>query len=146
MPDSLAVTGRLLQEALPFLMFAGIFLGFIAIGIVAMVLRHKEKERLHKERLFLMEQGKEIPEILYGKKEKKEKKPSDYRTTRIWLLAIGVFFILIGVVMTIVITITEGTQEGLPGLSCVGMGGALVLIERIIYRMFVKKNGSGTAV
>jgi len=142
MPDSLAVTGRLMQEALPYMMFGGLFLGFIAVGIVALILRNKEKERMHKERILLLEKGETIPDALYGIKPEKEKALSDYRTTRIWLLSIGIFFVLIGVAMVISMSFTQDIMAGLEGLPAAGIGVALILIERVIFIMFVKRNGN----
>ncbi|MBM3321276.1 MAG: hypothetical protein FJY73_11425 [Candidatus Eisenbacteria bacterium] len=101
-----------------------------------MILKSRERERLHKERMFLAEKGLEIPRELYVEREK-EKKPSDYRTTRVVLLISGVFMVVTGVGMFIGMGIQEGFREAAPAFAAGAIGAGLIISERMIARRFV---------
>jgi hypothetical protein len=118
----------------PYLVPSLAILGAFSVGIAAMVLKSRERERLHRERMFLAEKGLEIPRELYGIEEKR---PSDYRTTRIVLLISGVFMIVTGVGAFVGIGMQEGFREASPAFVASALGIGLVISERMIARRFV---------
>lgn len=129
------------EDVFPFIIPITIILGAVAIGIVAMVLKHKAKDRMHRERMFMAEKGLEIPSELYEVHE--PKKPSEYRIARAWLLVLGVLTATIGVGVGITLTIQEGFDQGIGGLIAVFVGVGFLVAERMIARLVSSKNGNG---
>jgi hypothetical protein len=111
---------------------------FIA-GIVAMILASKAKDRVHRERMFMAEKGIEIPRQLYG--GGREKGPRDYRTSRVWLIVLGVLMIVIGIGVMITVGIQEGMREGVSGVIVIFIGIGFLLAERMIRRIVIGSNG-----
>lgn len=111
---------------------------FIA-GIVAMILASKAKDRVHRERMFMAEKGIDIPRELYGGAQ--QKKPRDYRTSRIWLIVLGVLMVVIGVGVMITIGIQEGMDEGVSGVIVIFIGIGFLIAERMIRRIAIGSNG-----
>jgi ABC-type Fe3+-siderophore transport system permease subunit len=115
-------------------------LGAFAAGIVAMVLRSKEKERVHNERMFLAEKGMEIPKELYASpKPNKDKKPGHFRAARAWLIVLGTTMLFIGVAVMIALTISEGISTGINGITPALIGVGFLIAERMLGR-FAKQS------
>ncbi|MFH1681296.1 MAG: DUF6249 domain-containing protein [Candidatus Eisenbacteria bacterium] len=125
------------ESFLPFLIPVVVLIGAFAAAIMAMILKSRERERLHKERMFLAERGLEIPRELYGIEEKKTR---DYRTTRVVLLITGIFMIVTGIGVLIGVGIQDGIREAAPGLIVSAIGVGLLIGERMIARRFVSAN------
>jgi hypothetical protein len=126
-------TSSAIEAAIPIVVCGLMLGGAFTAAIVAMILKGREKERLHRERLFFAEKGIEIPRELYGFEESK---PSDYRTTRVVLLITGVFFLVLSVGVLVGIGIREGLREAAPGFVVAAIGASLLLAERMIGRRF----------
>jgi hypothetical protein len=131
--DEPSWTASALEAVLPALVVSLLLAGAFAAGITAMILKSREKERLHKERMLLVERGAEIPRELLGFEEKK---PSDYRTTRVVLLITGAFFIVMSIGVVVGIGVQEGFREAAPGVISAAIGAGLLVAERMIGRRF----------
>jgi hypothetical protein len=108
-------------------------LAVFAAGIVAMVLRSKERERAHRERMFLAEKGMEIPKELYGpQKTNKDKKPGHFRAARAWLIVLGTTLVFIGVAVMIALSISTGIREGINGVTPALIGVGFLIAERML--------------
>ena len=116
-----------------------VILAVVALGVVALYLRHKSKERVSKERMLLLEKGLPVPPELY---DIKPPKAGDYRTSRIWLLLLGLLCIFIGFGAGVVETINNGIASGIGGLIAILIGIAFLITERMIRRHFIRNNGS----
>ncbi|RPJ41194.1 MAG: hypothetical protein EHM19_12405 [Candidatus Latescibacterota bacterium] len=130
--------GTAIEAAIPALVAGLSIIGAFTAAIMAMILKGREKERLHKERMLLVEKGAEIPRELLGPAEKK---PSDYRTTRVVLLITGAFFIVMSVGVVVGIGIQEGIREAAPGVIAGAIGAGLLVAERMIGRRFGPRAG-----
>lgn len=122
---------------IPITAIAGAFIA----GIVAMILASKAKDRVHRERMFMAERGIEIPPALYGGGNQ-EKRPRDYRTSRAWLMVLGVLMIVIGLGVMLLVGVQEGMDEGVAGVLVVLIGIGFLISERMIRRMVAGSNGS----
>lgn len=118
----------------PFLIPIVFLIGAFAVGIVAMILNAKAKERRHRERMYLVEKGLEIPQELY-EAQKEEVKEDGYKAGRIWLIILGLLCIFIGVSVTIMLIIQGQGYNAAGGIVPVGIGLAFLLSERLIARM-----------
>lgn len=130
--------GTAIEAAMPALVAGLSIIGAFTAAIVAMILKGREKERLHKERMFLVEKGAEIPRELLGPAEKK---PSDYRTTRVVLIITGAFFMVMSVGVVVGIGIQEGFREAAPGIIAALLGAGLLVAERMIAKRFASRAG-----
>jgi hypothetical protein len=94
--------------------------GGMAIAIVGVIIKGKEEELKHKERIIAMEKGIPIPvsEPLPPKKEKPR-----YLAIRAW----GLVITLIGVAVMISIAIGSDLRNGIWGLIPTGLGVGLLL-------------------
>jgi hypothetical protein len=128
--------------AVPALALILLILGAFTAGITAMILKARHNERLHKERIHLMEKGLDVPQALYGVTQKRIR---DYRTTRVVLLITGWFMLAMGPFILIGIGVQEGFREAAPAFSTFGIGAGLLIAERMIGGRFPKNGGNGHA-
>lgn len=112
------------------------------IAVMAMILRHRSQERLHRERMMLAEKGLEIPAALYPGAAK----PSgDLRTARAWLLVLGTVMAFIGVAVMITIGVQEGPAQSTNGVAPLAIGLGMLAAERLLVRALVRPApGNGT--
>lgn len=104
--------------------------GAFATAIVAALLKTREKELLHRERMLRLEKGLEIPSYLFEMNE--EKKPTDFRTARAWLVVTGVLMVSIGIGAMIVLGVREGIKEGIDGVVPLLIGIGLIVAQRLL--------------
>lgn len=121
----------------PFLIPIVFLIGAFAVGIVAMWLNAKAKERRHKERMYLAEKGMDIPPELY-EVQKQEVKENGYKAGRIWLIILGLLCIFIGISVAIMLSVRGQTYDATGGIIPVGIGLAFLVCERIIARIAAK--------
>lgn len=126
-----------LVEFGPFLIPITMFLGGFAVGIVAIVMKQREKENKHRERMFLAEKGLPIPPELYEVPQP-SKPNGGYRAGRAWLLIFGFLGVAIGLGIMITLTVREGFDQGVGGLIGILIGLAFLAAERMIARMAPK--------
>lgn len=124
----------------PFLIPVVFLIGAFAVGIVAMVLNSKAKERRHRERMFLAEKGMAIPQELY-EVQKQEAKENGYKAGRIWLVILGLLCIFIGISVIIMLRLQGQTHDAFGGIVPICIGLAFLLSERLIVRMVIKEKG-----
>ncbi len=105
-------------------------LGAFATVIAAAYLRSREKEQLHKERMLRLEKGLEIPPELF--ESRPEKKPTDFRSARAWLIVIGSLMISIGVGAMIALGVREGIEKGINGIVPLFIGIGLFVAQRLL--------------
>jgi len=127
----------MVQGINPFLIPIVFLIGAFAIGIVAMILNSKSKERRHQERMYLAEKGMDIPMELYEAR-KEEVKENGYKGGRIWLIILGLLNVFIGLAVIIMLSLKGETHDAVGGIVPIGIGLAFLLSERIIARMVVK--------
>jgi hypothetical protein len=114
------------------------FLAF-GTGVVAMWLKSREKERKHRERMFMAEKGLPIPQELYGAPP--AKKPNGFKRSRAWLLFLGWLLVAIGLGVVVFLGIQQGFAEGAAGFIVILIGASFLLSERLILKMIVRENG-----
>jgi len=119
-------------------------IGAFGAGIAAMVLRSKERERAHRERMFLAEKGMEIPKELYATPSQKEKKPGHFRAARAWLLVLGTTMVFIGVAVIVVLGVRDGIEEGINGLTPALIGVGLLAAQALLGRFATQSNKLGS--
>jgi len=107
-------------------------IGAFATAIVGAVLRARERQHLHQERLLLLERGMEIPPQLFEQKE--EKKPSDFRAARAWLIVLSMVLISIGVGTIIALGVREGVESAVNGVIPLLIGVGLWVAQRLLPR------------
>lgn len=129
-----------------FLVPVSIFVCAASAGIVAMVLKGRQKDRIHRERMFMAEKGLEIPPDLYEPRQAKA--VSEYRTGRAWLIVLGVLMISIGLGVMIALTVQEGIEHGIGGLVAMFIGVSFLISERLIAKRVVNdlKNSNGGSI
>jgi len=126
---------------MPFLIPIVIVTGAFAVGIVAMVLNSKAKDRKHRERMFLAEKGMAIPPELY-EAQKEESKPDGYRAGRAWLIILGILCIFIGISVMMMLGIRDGGMyRAVGGLVPIFIGAGFLVSERLIARFLAKEAG-----
>lgn len=118
----------------PFLIPIVFLIGAFAIGIVAMVLNGRAKERRHRERMFLAEKGMDIPPELY-EVQKQEVKENGYKGGRIWLIILGLLCIFIGLSVMIMLYARGESYDATGGIVPIGIGIAFLISERIVRRV-----------
>jgi len=117
-------------------------LGGFATGIVAMILKSKDRERAHRERMFLAEKGLEIPWELYGVgPEQKKEKRGEFRTARAWLFVLGTTMLFIGVGVMIQLGVHEGLRRTLDGTVPAAIGIAFLVCQSLLRKLAEKTNG-----
>lgn len=121
----------------PFLIPIVFLIGAFAVGIVAMWLGARAKERRHRERMFLAEKGMEIPPELYDV-QKEVVKENGYKGGRIWLIILGLLCIFIGLSVMTMLSLRGETHDAVGGIVPIGIGLAFLLSERIVARMAAK--------
>ena len=118
----------------PFLIPIVFLIGAFGVGIVAMILNGRAKERRHRERMFLAEKGMEIPKELY-EVQKQEVKSNGYKAGRAWLIILGLLCIFIGVAVMIMLGIRQGNMhDAVGGLVPIFIGAAFLAAEKVIAR------------
>lgn len=122
----------------PFLIPIVFLIGAFAVGIVAMILNGRAKERRHRERMFLAEKGMDIPSELY-EVQKQEVKENGYKGGRIWLIILGLLCIFIGLSVMIMLFARGEPQDATGGIVPIGIGVAFLISERIVRRMAEKE-------
>lgn len=122
-------------------------LGAFAVGIAAMVLRSKDRERAHRERMFLAEKGMEIPKELYDvQAEIKKEKKGDFRTARAWLLILGTTMVFIGLGIMIQLGVQEGWADTFNGTVPLAIGVAFLVCQSLLGKLAKRTNGNGNAI
>jgi len=111
-------------------------LGAFAVGIVAVIMKSKAKDRQHQERMFLAEKGLPVPPELYEVSE--EKKPSEFRGFRAVLMVLGCVTTLVGVSVMIALGVRDGMQDGINGVIPLLIGIGILVAERMINTLIVK--------
>ena len=122
----------------PFLIPIVFLIGAFAVGIVAMILNGRAKERRHRERMFLAEKGMDIPSELY-EVQKQEVKENGYKGGRIWLIILGLLCIFIGLSVMIMLFARGEPQDATGGIVPIGIGVAFLISEWIVRRMAEKE-------
>jgi hypothetical protein len=120
-----------------------ITMGAFGVGIAAMVLKSRERERAHRERMFLAEKGIEIPKELYDvRAETKKEKRGDFRAARAWLLILGTTMIFVGVGVMIQLGIQDGYEETFNGTVPLGIGIGFLVCQYLLGRLAERTNGN----
>lgn len=106
--------------------------GCVALGIVAMVLRHLQRERMHRERIALIDKGREIlPELRAAPSEAQ----GSMRGWRAVLIVLGILGVCLGVCIGVTVTVQEGIREGIGGIIGIAIGVSFLIAERMIARL-----------
>jgi len=105
------------------------------IAVIAMVLRHRTQERLHRERMTLAEKGLEIPAALYPGAARPT---GDLRTARAWLLVLGTVMTFIGAAVMITLGVQGGLAESMNGVAPFAIGLGMLAAERLLTRTLVR--------
>lgn len=92
-------------------------LGAFGTAIASIIIRGKERELEHQERLIAMEKGIPIPE------PKKEKRPPRYLAVRAW----GLVMTLLGLALVVAISLQTGIRYGAWGLLPLAIGLGLIM-------------------
>jgi hypothetical protein len=89
-------------------------LGGMTIAVVGTIMKSKQEELKHKERILAMEKGIALPEM-----PREDKRPA-YLTLRAW----GLILLFVGLGITAANTISRGFENGIWGLipTSVGIG------------------------
>ncbi len=124
------------MDWMPFMIPITFILGGFGVGIVAMIVKSREKEHQHRERMFFAEKGMEIPPELFETAE--EKKPSDFRGFRAALMTLGCITFLVGIGVFITLTIRDGLHDGINGVIPLFVGIGLLGAERLVTVFIVK--------
>jgi hypothetical protein len=118
-------------------------LGAFAIGIAAMILKSRERERAHRERMFLAEKGMPIPKELYEiEKEIKKEKKGDFRAARAWLLILGTTMVFVGIGVMIQLGVQDGFQDTFNGTVPLLIGVAFLVCQSLLAQLAKKTNGN----
>jgi len=113
--------------------------GCVALGIVAMILRHLQRERIYRERMALIEKGMEIPPELRGTPAEPQ---TSMRGLRVVLIVLGILGVCIGVCVGVTITVQQGIQQGIGGIIGIAIGASFLIAERMIARLALNgRNG-----
>jgi hypothetical protein len=122
----------------PFLIPIVAIVGAFTVGIVSMIVKSRQEERAHRERMFLAEKGLEIPKELYGPeaaaaaKVTVGKPRSDLRALRTLLIVLGTLMVFTGLGVTIMLTYQSGVREGVNGVVPLMIGLGFLAAERMI--------------
>jgi hypothetical protein len=131
-----------LEAMAPFIIPIVAIVGAFTVGVVSMILKSRQEERAHKERMFLAEKGLEIPKELYGSQSaqlvkdlcaagvastKAEKKPSELRWLRTLLVVFGTLMLFIGLGVMIMLTYQGGIEDGMNGVVPLMIGLGLLV-------------------
>jgi ABC-type Fe3+-siderophore transport system permease subunit len=142
----------------PFLIPIVAILGAFTVGIVSMILKSRQEERAHRERMFLAEKGLEIPKELYQSQSAQmlkqicesgvagvpvEKKPSDLRWLRTLLIVFGTLMLFIGLGVLIMLTYQSDIREGMNGVVPLMIGLGLLVAAWLVTLTVVRRNGKG---
>ena len=121
-------------------------LGAFAVGIAAMILRSRERERVHRERMFLAEKGMPIPKELYDvEKEIRKEKKGDFRAARAWLIILGTTMVFIGIGVMIQLGVQNGFQDTFNGTVPLLIGVAFLVCQALLAQLAKKTNGNNGA-
>jgi Domain of unknown function (DUF6249) len=108
-----------IEEVAPFLIPIVAILGAFSVAIVGILMKNREEERKHKERLVAMEKGIEIPEP----PAEPRVKGSSYRGMRAW----GFVLFFFGIALSAGIGLGADARDAVWGLLFVGIGIALLI-------------------
>lgn len=142
------------NEIAPFLIPIVAIVGAFTVGIVSMVLKSRQEERAHRERMFLAEKGLEIPKELYASEPAQmlkelrgsaaggaaERRPSDLRWLRTLLVVFGTLMAFIGLGVIIMLTYQGGTEAGMNGVVPLMIGLGLLAATWLV-TLIVSRNG-----
>jgi hypothetical protein len=118
-------------------------IGAFAVGIAAMVIKSKERERTHRERMFLAEKGLPIPKELFEiEKEMKKDKKGDFRIARAWLIILGTTMICIGVGVMVQLGIQDGFRDTFNGAVPLAIGIGFLICQALLGQLAKKTNGN----
>ena len=120
-----------MPENAPYWLTVIFLVGSFAVWIVSMIMRGKEKERLHRERMLLLEKGLEVPGRI---EDTRGRARHDPQSVREGLRLSGTFFIIVGLFPVMVIAINKGFPALLYGSSMLFIGIALLVCERVMAR------------
>lgn len=119
-------------------------LGAFAVGIAAMVLKSRERERTHRERMFLAEKGLPIPKELYDvEAEVKKEKKGDFRAARAWLLILGTTMVFIGAGVMFQLGFKDGQREAFNGIVPLAIGLGFLVCQALLAQLAKRTNGNG---
>jgi hypothetical protein len=129
----------------PFLIPIIAIIGAFTAGIVSMIVKSKQEERAHRERMFLAEKGLEVPKELYGgeavvAKAPAENKRGDLRALRTLLVVIGTIMVFIGVGVMIMLTYQGDIRDGMNGVVPLMLGLGFLVAERLVKLMVVRSS------
>ena len=131
----------------PFLIPIVAIVGAFTVGIVGMMVKSRQEERAHRERMFLAEKGLEIPKELYGHEAAVpcvpvEKKSGELRWLRTLLIVIGTLMVFIGAGVMIMLTNQGDIRDGMNGVVPLMIGLGLLAAERLV-KLTVIRSGNG---
>ncbi len=131
----------------PFLIPIVAIVGAFTVGIVSMIVKSRQEERAHRERMFLAEKGLEIPKELYGREAcvpavPVEKKRGDLRGLRTLLIVLGTLMLFIGAGVMIMLTYQGDIRDGMNGVVPLMIGLGFLASERLV-KMMVVRSGNG---
>jgi UDP-N-acetylmuramyl pentapeptide phosphotransferase/UDP-N-acetylglucosamine-1-phosphate transferase len=124
-----------LSSVTPYLVPIVAIVGAFLVGIVAMLLKSRSSERAHRERMFLVEKGLEVPKELYNGREKTV---SDFGGARAWLIILGVLCVFVGISVLIALSIQTGIRDGINGLIVMLIGVGFLAAERLVLNLIVR--------
>ena len=101
-------------------------LGGVLIAITAVIVRGRNKDLEHRERLVAMEKGIPIPEPT------QEIRRPAYSARRMW----GLMLFGIGLALTIALWVAEGSESGVWGLMCTFLGIGLLIAAALDKREY----------
>lgn len=117
-------------------------LGAFAVGIAAMILKSRERERSHRERMFLAEKGLPIPKELYDiEKEISKEKKGDFRAARAWLIILGTTMVCIGIGVMIQLGVQDGPRDTFNGTVPLLIGVGFLICQALLGKLAKKTNG-----
>lgn len=131
----------------PFIIPIVAIVGAFTVGIVSMLLKSKQEERAHRERMFMAEKGLEIPKELYSSESARllkevcgaegntitvQKKPSDLRWLMTLLVVFGTIMAFIGLGVIIMLSYRGGIHEGVNGVVPLMIGLGLLVAAGLV--------------
>lgn len=125
--------GRVDPETIALAIPILIVMGGILITIVAIVINGRNKDLEHRERLIAMEKGLALPEPPPVKERPK------YSSRR----ANGLVLTGIGLAITIAITVSDGSRDGVWGLIPLFIGIGLLVASHLDKKEWEREHGRG---
>lgn len=118
-------------------------LGAFAVGIVAMVLKSREREQAHRERMFMAEKGIEIPKELYDvRPEARKERRGDFKIARAWLIILGTTMVFIGIGVMIQLGVQNGFRDTFNGSVPLAIGVGFLVCQGLLGWLAKRTNGN----